>query len=177
MYVHAAYVHVCLYSLSLSISLLFQHGSPSPLRRVACVYIHVSLQSSRLLCALSFSSSSRIVDATIMQSILFFFSFRLEPPLVSGLGRRWLRVTLEPLSPLLPFSPLVCIVSTVYVSNAVFRRRTSAFSSRREFFFFFFFFFSAVRANRDNIEETWQGNRCYTLLCSTTLSRGYFFSF
>lgn len=170
-------MYTCAFILSLSLSLLFHHGSPSPLRRVACVYIHVSLQSSRLLCALSFSSSSRIVDATIMQSILFFFSFRLEPPLVSGLGRRWLRVTLEPLSPLLPFSPLVCIVSTVYASNAVFRRRTSAFSSRREFFFFFFFFFSAVRANRDNIEETWQGNRCYTLLVRPLCRVDIFFLF
>lgn len=153
MYVHAAYVHVCLYSLSLSISSLPWFTVSSSSR----VYVYI-----RRVCVLSFSSFSRIVDATIMQSILFFslsLSFRLVSSLGSSVAACNVRTSPSSLPP-----PLVCIVSNAAGSRALSLREKSSS-------------FSFSRANRDNIEETRQGNRCYTLLVRPLCRVDTFFPF
>lgn len=145
-------MYTCAFILSLSLSLLYR-GSLSPLRRV-CTYIHV--------CVLSFSSFSRIVDATIMQSILFFslsLSFRLVSSLGSSVAACNVRTSPSSLPP-----PLVCIVSNAAGSRALSLREKSSS-------------FSFSRANRDNIEETRQGNRCYTLLVRPLCRVDTFFPF
>lgn len=144
-------MYTCAFILSLSLSLLYR-GSLSPLRRV-CTYIHV--------CVLSFSSFSRIVDATIMQSILFF-SLSLSFRLVSSLGSSVAACNVRTSSSLPP--PLVCIVSNAAGSRALSLREKSSS-------------FSFSRANRDNIEETRQGNRCYTLLVRPLCRVDTFFPF
>lgn len=148
-------MYTCAFILSLSLYLF--STVVHCLLFVACVRIY-----TRRVCVLSFSSFSRIVDATIMQSILFFslsLSFRLVSSLGSSVAACNVRTSPSSLPP-----PLVCIVSNAAGSRALSLREKSSS-------------FSFSRANRDNIEETRQGNRCYTLLVRPLCRVDTFFPF
>ena len=148
-------MYTCAFILSLSLYLF--STVVHCLLFVACVRIY-----ARRVCVLSFSSFSRIVDATIMQSILFFslsLSFRLVSSLGSSVAACNVRTSPSSLPP-----PLVCIVSNAAGSRALSLREKSSS-------------FSFSRANRDNIEETRQGNRCYTLLVRPLCRVDTFFPF
>lgn len=151
MYVHAAYVHVCLYSLSLSISSLPWFTVSSSSR----VYVYTRLRALLLFLL----AHCRCHDNAKYTFFSLSLSFRLVSSLGSSVAACNVRTSPSSLPP-----PLVCIVSNAAGSRALSLREKSSS-------------FSFSRANRDNIEETRQGNRCYTLLVRPLCRVDTFFPF
>lgn len=123
---------------------------------VACVRIYTSSLRALLLFLLAHCRCHDNAKYT-------FFSLSLSFRLVSSLGSSVAACNVRTSPSSLP-PPLVCIVSNAAGSRALSLREKSSS-------------FSFSRANRDNIEETRQGNRCYTLLVRPLCRVDTFFPF
>lgn len=170
-------MYTCAFILSLSLSSFPPRFTVSSSSRRVCVYTRLApVESTALRALLLFLLAHCRCHDNAKYTFFLLLPTRASTRFRSRSSLAACNVgTSLPPPPLL--SPRMYRKHGIREQRRVFRRRTSAFSSRREFFFFFFFFFSAVRANRDNIEETWQGNRCYTLLVRPLCRVDIFFLF